>query len=271
VWRIAAVACVATTACGRLGFGTVSIAATTDAATDATNDTADATVLLPTPIGWWKLDESSGMMAADASGHGLTGSVMGGATFTPGHTGNGILVNGSTTQFVKVTDTAALELSGSWSLSLWVWLNAAPANTQMYTLAAKTDAMGFENYSLRIDNNYGAFGATGPGSFVAQFASSTGVDKYAVYTPAAIDVGTWISVVGTWDASAGLLVLYVNGQPLATITDLITTPTTVSGQPFLIGNNAGHLDQGTHGILDDVRIYDVSLSAAEISALYAGG
>jgi hypothetical protein len=106
---------------------------------------------------------------------------------------------------------------------------------------------------------------------VLQFATSAGADIYTVYTPASIDVGRWISVVGTWNAQVGVLGLYVDGQPLASITNLTAMPTTAAGQPFVIGNNAGHLAQGTHGILDDVRIYDVALSPAEVAAIYAGG
>lgn len=267
MWRFAAVALVATTACGRLDFETAAVVVPADGAPDTT----DAIVTLPVPVGWWKLDETTGTTAADASGHGLSGTVMGAATWAPGKFGNGIALDGSTTEFVSIADTASLRLSGSWTLSLWVKLTTAPANTQMYTLAAKTDAMGFETYSLRLDNNYGQFGSTGPGSFVAQFATAAGVDVYTLFTPATIDVGQWISVLDTWNAQTGVLQLYVNGQPLASTTNLSAMPTTVAGQPFLIGDNAGHTDQGTAGTLDDVRIYDVALSPAEVALVYAGG
>lgn len=47
------------------------------------------------------------------------------------------------------------------------------------------------------------------------------------------------------------------------------TPTSLAGQDFLIGDNAGHLGQYTPGILDDVRIYDRALTASELAALYS--
>jgi hypothetical protein len=39
----------------------------------------------------------------------------------------------------------------------------------------------------------------------------------------------------------------------------------------LIGENAGHLDQGLLGTIDDVRIYDRALTAAEVMAIYVAG
>jgi hypothetical protein len=251
VVRLAALvlACVG---CGRIGFATIA---------------GDDAAAIPGLVGWWKLDETAGSIASDASGNGHDGALKGSPSWVAAKTGNGIRLDG-TTQYVDIPDSPTLRLEGSWTIATWVQLSALPATTKMYTLLAKTDGAGNETYSLRVDNNYGQFGVTAPGSFVAQFATATATDVYALITPPSIDAGAWYWLAGTWDASSGQLALYVDGQLAASVTSS-KVPTTGSGQDFLIGDNAGHLAQYTPGILDDVRIYDRALTAGELAMLFS--
>src|SRR5262249_29986812 len=48
------------------------------------------------PAGYWKFDEGSGSTTADASGHGATGTLNGGVSWTSGVLGTGLNFNGST-------------------------------------------------------------------------------------------------------------------------------------------------------------------------------
>ena len=255
----ALVAASASGGCGRIKF-------------DAAASTSDGAITPPPSglTGWWKLDEMSGTVAADSSGNGDDGSLVGGATWVAAKVDNGISLDGAG-QYVAVADSPRLRLSGSWTVTTWLQMSALPATGAMYTVLAKTDASGNETYSLRVDNNYGQFGVTAPGSFVVQFAGATGGDVYALTTPAAIETGRWYWLVGSWDTSSSSLALYLDGEPAASVTNATTTPTTAGGQDFLIGDNAGHLGQDFHGILDEVRIYDRALTAAEIASLYAAG
>jgi len=245
--------------CGRLDFNALS-----DGASDGI---VGPDAALANLIGWWKLDESSGVAAADSSGNGEVGIVPSGARWVPGRINNGLVLDG-VSQYVDVPDSSTLRVAGSWTISTWLNLSATPASGQMYTVLAKTDASGYETYSLRIDNNYGQFGTTSPGSFVVQFASAGGVDSFALETPASIQTNHWYHLAGTWNAATSLLSLYVDGQLTASTTATGMIPTTVAGEDFLIGDNAGDIDQPTAGTFDDVRIYDRPLSAAEINQLF---
>src|SRR5207302_6282189 len=82
-----------------------------------------ATVKSDGPLGYWRLGETSGTTAADASGNGNTGAYSGGYSLgVPGaitadnDTGAGF--DGSTGQ-VSVPDTAALRLNGAFTIELW--------------------------------------------------------------------------------------------------------------------------------------------------------
>jgi len=88
-----------------------------------------------------------------------------------------------------------------------------------------------------------------------------------------LTTGSWYHVAGVYDASAHTLKLYLNGAD---------NSGTLSGGPVtgsiknstanaLIGARSGGSTEGFNGTLDEVRIYNRALTAAEISALYNSG
>ena len=73
-----------------------------------------------------KFDEAAGTVAFDSSGHNLNGTLVNGPTFVSGKIGNAISLNGST-QYVDLGKPAALQLTGSMSVSAWINSNSFPA------------------------------------------------------------------------------------------------------------------------------------------------
>jgi hypothetical protein len=63
-------------------------------------------------VGHWKLDETSGTVAADSSGNGLNGTVQGGGTWVAGKIGGAWQADG-TDDYVELGNPAALDLSGA--------------------------------------------------------------------------------------------------------------------------------------------------------------
>jgi hypothetical protein len=84
--------------------------------------------------------------------------------------------------------------------------------------------------------------------------------------PAPVAAGTFTHVVGTYDGAR--MRLYVNGALAADVAQ--DGPIRTTGLPLLLGqmlpNDTGYNFPGT---LDDVRVYNVALTAAEVSDLYA--
>ena len=81
--------------------------------------------------------------------------------------------------------------------------------------------------------------------------------------------GAWHHAAATFDGASHALVLYLDGSPVACSTD-----------PVGIGNNADPVTIGSdgptssdtfwHGKIDDVRIWNVARSAAQIQSAYRG-
>jgi hypothetical protein len=75
-------------------------------------------------------------------------------------------------------------------------------------------------------------------------------------------VGSWMLVTGTWNGTTASL--YINGS--------LSTSTAFSGLTYGTSNLGIGADPGGgnsfSGLIDEVRIYNRALSAAEVAALY---
>ena len=87
-------------------------------------------------------------------------------------------------------------------------------------------------------------------------------------------VGEWVHLAGTYNGETGKMSLYVNGKRIGTQTRVgeIRLDPESSNRPLVIGAeiNGANIDDAANefnGYVDDVRIYDRTLSDEEIKAL----
>jgi hypothetical protein len=212
--------------------------------------------------GWWKLDDGAGTSAADSSGNGNTGTLVNGPAWTTSGINNGALnfVYASSTS-VTASDVSSLQLWGSWTASAWINPSALPAAGNYVSLVEKDAASFHTNYGIWLDNGGGGLPNNGLGWAVV-FQDIGGIIYYAKYVPAApITTGAWYLVTGVWDASTSNLYLYVNGALVATQNETGHVPDARSGHLLSLGSFVT-------GTLDDARVYNRALSAADIMTLY---
>jgi hypothetical protein len=78
----------------------------------------------------------------------------------------------------------------------------------------------------------------------------------------------WSHVAGVYDGAH--VSFYLNGE-------LVGTPLAASGRimpshrPLQIGHDASNPERYFHGLIDEARVYNTALSAAQIQAIYKGG
>ena len=197
----------------------------------------------------------------DVSGHGLDGTVRGtGATPTlvaglAGH-GKAIKLVGANHQYVDVPLLPVLDVD-HYTLSAWV-RNTGIQNDQTNERWEVLERAGAYWLNLRTDGHVRVGGFYGGCTTAAwKFFDSTTV----------VPFGAWRHIAGTYDGTT--LRVYVGGKPAGSMA--ITGRTCASGQPLAVGaKNApakGLLEAFWDGRLDDVRIYDHALSAAEVKQL----
>jgi len=211
---------------------------------------------VPRLSGEWRLDETSGTTAADATG-GHPGTLSGGASWTAGRTGNAVALDGSTG--VMSTAGPVARTDGSYTVAAWVRLDG----TGRDAIAVSQDGASVSGFTLGY--SWDASAGTGYWSFGAAATDAPGATTREV-----VDVfdapatGIWTFLAGVYDAKNRKLRLYVNGQ---FVDETSHTGTWNAGGAARIGRGR---KPGTSvpaywpGAVDDVRVYAGVLSDQEI-------
>jgi len=231
-------------------------------------------------VGWWNMDESSGTSAADSSGNGNTGTLTNSPTWTTSGKYNGALtLANASNNYVDVANPANFnfERTNAFSIAAWVYRTGTTTEGNIvshmifnsghwpgYSFAFLGDGSSpicntatCTTNCLEVDLNY----------FAASNAACIEVNGSAA-TPNA-----WHHVAMTYDGSstAAGIHIYVDGvlqtvsNSLSALTSSIQVATDIK-----IGTDVPGNGDSFSGTIDDVRIYNRALSAAEIARLYNG-
>ncbi|MBA3575476.1 MAG: LamG domain-containing protein [Pseudonocardiales bacterium] len=202
-------------------------------------------VTAPGLVAAYSFDEGAGNSVLDASGSGLTG-VVNGATWSPqGKFGNALSFNGTNAR-VDITDAAPLHLTNGMTLETWV-KPAALANWREVILKERPNGLSYALY------------ASDPSSKPNTYVSLGGADRDATATTA-LPLNSWSHLAATYDGAT--LRLIVNGTQVAS--QAVTGNLTASTGALRIGGNS-LWGEWFSGLIDEVRIYNRALTAAEVT------
>ena len=90
------------------------------------------------------------------------------------------------------------------------------------------------------------------------------LNSYKIWYDYTFQLNNWYFVVFTWDGSYGRY--YVNGALIGTNT--LTGTMTKDSKPLIIGKDTPEITEYLDGKLDDIRIYNYSISSQMIDSLY---
>ena len=203
----------------------------------------------------YAFNESSGTTTADATGHGITGTLVNGATFTTaGKYGNAVALDG-VNDYVDLGNPAALQLTGSMTVSAWIYATAFPGD----------DAAVVSNASPGVGFQLDTTVDTGRRTIGFKLTNSTGGDMIR-YGATTLQPNTWYNIVGVYDAAAQTLHVYLNGQlDDGQLVGTITATQRTSALDVEIGQRPG--SPGVfqfNGRIDDVRIADHAITQSQI-------
>jgi hypothetical protein len=203
-------------------------------------------------VGWWKFDEGTGTRATDSSGSGKTGTLVSSPTWVAGKLGGAINFNGST-NYVSASSFPALSAGAPFTISAWVYLASGAGSFPMIVDANTSSSAWFFGVNIGSGSHAGLNLYLGSGTM--QTTNNT-----------AFTTNTWHHVVGTYDGSVAKV--YVDNVLLSTSSSG-TSAAKLSG--LLVGNGTAAGNSFWKGNIDDLRIYNRALSAAEVLALYNTG
>ena len=207
----------------------------------------------PNLVGWWKFDETSGVIAYDSSGKGnhgmLTDGLGNGLVWAPGE--GALNFDGSNNLSRVVVPTIGMSTTAG---TIAIWANLAePQN--------RGDGRNGSGYFFGCDNG------VKDRILLYMDNSNTQLDvRIGDHSESnIITLGTlvWYHIALTWNS--GSYVVYLNGYVIAAgaYGGLTSLPSTAD-----IGNNGGSYKQSFGGLMGDVQVYDKSISTPDIHQLY---
>lgn len=202
--------------------------------------------------GHWKLDETTGTTAADGSGNGNDGTVNGTDFDTDSVAGmSGTAMNfDGTSDFIETSSDDILD-PDTFTACAWV-RRTGPGSGQPWQEVFGNAVFQTHGWHLNFE----------PEATTAQFYLNRSGARDAVSVN--IDTAQWNHICASYDGTNARL--YANGvlgggPTAATVVD--------STDSFYLGDAGPNQGDGLEGDIDDMRIYNRALSAAEIADLYS--
>ncbi len=209
-----------------------------------------------TPLGYWKLDETAGTTATDSSGNGNNGTVLGNPVWRPsGGWFAGALDFDGRGDYVRVQRPRGFNFApNSFSISTWIY----PRET-----AGQWHAILEYDRNSLYGNRFGLW-------LDQQGRVHFRVGQNTWQTPDALRANQWYHLAATFDAGTRAMRIYVDGVLEATATNQsgFATPTQAD---LIIGARGSADDEYFIGLIDDVRVYGVVLTAEEVLTLAGVG
>jgi len=208
-----------------------------------------------TPYAWYHLNESSGSVASDSSGNGRNGTTVNSPSWVSGKLNNCLTLNG-TNQYVNLGNIANFERTDSFSLEAWV----------------KTTKIGEDILTKYSTKGYIFYVASG-GKIYFTVRNTAGTNEASRYSQGAVASGNWTHIVVTYDGSSSNtgIKIYINGVDDTDITSGVNTlsATIITSTQLDIGGRGS--SGNFSGDIDEVVVYDKTLSASEVLARYNSG
>ncbi|TKJ35784.1 MAG: hypothetical protein CEE38_14350 [Planctomycetes bacterium B3_Pla] len=215
-------------------------------------------------VGHWTLDDGSGTTVADSSGNGNDGTIFNNPTWIPGRAGmalefHGLGAPGGGGDYIDCGNDASLDITTNISIALWLKPGADDPEGQGTETAPMAKAMAGMSPSWSFQVRYGWGGAPSPNM---AFTFNTSPRAWA-FVGRKLEREEWVHIACSHDGAT--LKCFVNGEetdstPMGAITS--------SQTPVLIGTDGWGCDW--IGVIDDVRMYDHTLSEPEIFAAMEG-
>jgi hypothetical protein len=209
-------------------------------------------------------DEAIGTDALDSSPVARDGTIRQ-ATRVPGRFGGALSFDG-VNDWVTVTDVANSKLDLTTGMTLEAWVNPTQMSGWETVMMKERGAGGAGLLAYALYAHDGAAGAAGagarPSSYLRTNPVASTTDRRVAASTGVLPLNTWTHIASTYDGAN--FRFYVNGVLVG------TTPgggsINVANGALRIGGNNSSVGEFFNGLIDEVRVYNRALSAAEIAA-----
>jgi len=212
-------------------------------------------------VGYWSFNEGSGNFVGDGSSFGNVGTLVNGtqASWTSGVSGSALYfpgVNGNNGTRVEIPDAPSLRLSGAASFAAWIYSEDLGRDAP---ILAKEGSGGISYW-------FGTFGLSSAGHWGVLLDGNGGYPwDFEGRSRGNAPGGRWTHLAATWDGID--IRYYVDGSLEGTA--MWIGSLAGSDAKLSIGMNSDWLTTSFRGAIDEVHLYDHTISDADVARLAA--
>lgn len=219
-------------------------------------------------LGWWKFNDS-GITFVDSSANGNTATIDTGVAFSGGFFGSGVFTSGGASDGLHINHSVSINPTGT-KLTIAAWAHPKSFSSNSYIIA-KPPKSGisltaiWRQYALGFNSDKARF------SLVS--GTTEGLSAWDLIPNFAVTPGSWHRIVGVYDTAAtgSEMKLYVDGV----LKGFNSGPPAIGsygGSTLYIGKPGySDYDEGFHGNIDDLRMYNVPWSQDDVTNDYNAG
>jgi len=233
--------------------------------------TAEASILRKAPnnlglVGYWSFEDATGTIATDFSGNGNSGTLTNMETtdWVNGKVGKALDFDGSNER-VEVGNNFSLQLTSGFSTSAWIKRTSGSNAYQGVYGKYDQDNLAGWFWTFYTDNNKLKFGfRLNGGNYWSASSNTVFVNN------------VWYHIAFVYLGDGSTPRLWINGAEETSLTTWLVAGDALNGFTdsntiLTIGEEEGFTDTNKYfpGQIDEVRIYNRTLSATEVADLYA--
>ncbi len=215
----------------------------------------DAAIDPDTAMAIWLLDEGEGTDINDSSGNNNHGELQGGQ-WVDGPSGPALSLNGQNDRVI-IPDSDSLYASEGWTITAWVNVNSAESGFG-HIVGKRHPSIAEANYAFRVSGN---------GAHWEAYYSRSGWK--GGWNQGTVKKNTWLYMTATYDG-VDTIKLYENGTEFSS-TGGYGGPAPRDTNEVNIGGWTNNTSETLYGMLYDVAIFNVALSAEDINTLMDKG
>ena len=200
----------------------------------------------------YSFDAVTGTSITDDSGNSNTGTTLGAPTVTTGNPGNALTFP-LVTDYMQLPNTITTSLT-DFTVATWVKVNTAAGWSRIFDFGAGTATYMF------LTPHAGS--ATGAVRYAIKYNNSA---EQVINGTSGLATGSWVHVAVTQQGTTGTL--YVNGVVVGTNTAMTLNPASLGALTQNYIAKSQWPDPTLAGSIDEFRIYNRALTAADIVAL----
>ena len=222
------------------------------------------TFALPDPVGMWLFEEGSGTVVSDSSPQENHGTIVGDVAWGPGKFGDGLVFDGIVDNYVEIPDSDSLDMKENISVVFWFMTTKTMAEATRWADRQVPIGKHYEEYEVGIYDS----------GFVHTYTGKEGgYDEGIMVTMAEtvdpeFEVNKWYHLAWTLDGK--IETVYINGMMIGETFEKENLGTKQGDHTLEIGRRTGG-GLPFSGTIDEVGVYNVTLSAADIKEIAESG